>query len=153
MLDNLWPWDKLTFNNIKDKAFSMSESIFPFYEGSMSDYLYGNSWINNDGHRDAFRHSYWNILLARKFGEDWTKRFTIAHEALPENPATREAMDLYNNEAGRTIALENPNADENELSELLRKAINDGKLIVINQLGKLDWSNKQSCTLAAWSNS
>ena len=81
-------------------------------------------------------------MLTKQFGEDWTKRFTTAHEALPGNPATREAMDLYNNQVGRTIAVENPSADENQLSNLVKQAIDDGKMIVIDQLSNLNWSNK-----------
>lgn len=38
-------------------------------------------WVGNDGHRDAFRHAYWNSLLVRNFGKEWTNQFTTAHEA------------------------------------------------------------------------
>ena len=40
------------------------------------------------------------------FGEEFTRRFTTAHEATPDNPSAREAMDLHNNEVGRRIAAE-----------------------------------------------
>jgi murein DD-endopeptidase MepM/ murein hydrolase activator NlpD len=145
MLDRLWPWEKFSFKEIKDKAYSQSASIFSF-QGSVPSYVPENekerlNWIFNDGHRDAFRHAYWNILLTKKFGEDWTRRFTTAHEALPGNGASREAMDLYNNEVGRKIASNNPNADETRLTVLLKKAIDDGELIVINQRNEIDWSN------------
>jgi surface antigen len=151
MLDRLWPWDQYAFAEIKDKAFSESESIFSF-TGNVPEYVPKDEdgkkdyWISNDGHRDAFRHSYWNILLTKKFGISWTQRFTTAHEALPGNQIVREAMDLYNNEVGRKIASENSTADDAQLSSLLKTAIDDGKLIVINQLGQISWSNQ----VAVW---
>jgi hypothetical protein len=98
-------------------------------------------WANNDGHRDAFRHCFWNALLTKEYGEAWTRQFTTAHEALPENSATREAMDLYNNEVGRRIATSNPAADHAELARLVRAAVDNGELIVVTQAGQLAWSN------------
>jgi hypothetical protein len=132
------------FNDIKNQAFSESAKQFPA-PSEKPDYIPSDrqkEWEDNDGHRDAFRHAYWNSLLTKNFGKEWTNQFTTAHEARPGNPATREAMDLYNNEIGRQIAIDNPNASEAELANLLIQAINSGKLIVIDQNGKLAASNK-----------
>ncbi len=54
---------------------------------------------------DAFRHAYWNILLAKRINIQWAKDFTIAHESEPIQTAdSREKpMDLHNNEVGRNI--------------------------------------------------
>jgi hypothetical protein len=55
-------------------------------------------------------------------------------------------MDLYNNEVGRKIATDNPKASVDELAKLVRKAVDDGKLIVVDRAGKLAWSN----TVTVW---
>lgn len=97
-----------------------------------------------DNHTDAFRHAYWNALMTQRFGEQWTKDFTEAHERLPDNPATAEAMDLYNNEVGRKIALANPDASPAELADLVEQAVRRGDTVVIAPDGtgeNLAWSN------------
>ena len=43
-----------------------------------------------------------------RVGDTITLNEAPAHEALPGNTASREAMDLYNNEVGRNIARDNP---------------------------------------------
>lgn len=98
-------------------------------------------WPNNDGHNDAFRHAYWNARLTSEFGAEWTAQFATAHEARPGNPGNREAMDLYNNEVGRRIATEHPNASPAELADHVRAALRNGDLVVIDQGGRLAWSD------------
>ena len=95
-----------------------------------------------DGHGDAFRHTYWNALMTDRFGQEWTTRFATAHEGLGGNPASREAMDLYNNEVGRRIATENPDADPQRLAELVDKAITEGRTVVLDENGEIEWSDK-----------
>lgn len=99
-------------------------------------------YAGNDGHRDAFRHTYWNALLAREFGAAWTQQFTTAHEALPGNNGLREAMDLYNNEVGRAIAVANPDATPEQLANLVGRALDEGRLVVVNSNGRLEWSDR-----------
>lgn len=98
----------------------------------------------NDGHQDAFRHAYWNALMGANVGDSEAARFATAHEANPdfENPAAREAMDLYNNEQGRRIAQENPDASDEELGQLTREAIERGEMVVVDQNGNLAWSDQ-----------
>lgn len=79
-------------------------------------------WRNNDGHRDAFRHCFWNSRLTKEF-------------------AARESMDLFNNERGRQIARDNPDATVDELATLVKAAVTDGRLVVVDQAGNLAWSN------------
>ncbi len=131
------------FNDIKDEAFGESENRFPDPASIPSHVPSGREaeWIGNDGQRDAFRHAYWNAMLTSEFGAEWTAQFATAHEALPGNPATREAMDLYNNEVGRQIALDNPDATDQELADLVMDAVHDGRLVVIDQKGDLAWSD------------
>jgi hypothetical protein len=99
-------------------------------------------WPTNDGHTDAFRHAYWNARLTSEFGAEWTTQFTTAHEGSNPGNSTREAMDLYNNQVGRQIAVNNPNASPTELADLVKKALDNGDLVVVNSKGHLDWSNK-----------
>jgi hypothetical protein len=99
-------------------------------------------WQSNDGHRDAFRHTYWNALMTRQYGEDWAKAFATAHEGLPGNSANREAMDLYNNEVGRKIATDNPVASPEQLATLVEHAVHNGTVIVIDKNGDLAWSDQ-----------
>ena len=95
-----------------------------------------------DGHADAFRHAYWNALLTQRFDEGWTDDFTTAHERRPDNRPHAEAMDLHNNEVGRRIARENPDADPDELASLVEQAVRDGHTVVIDQDGNLGYSDQ-----------
>ncbi|MCE7012060.1 hypothetical protein LWC34_56010 [Kibdelosporangium philippinense] len=54
-----------------------------------------------DGHSDAFRHAYWNAMLANRFGQDWTEQYTTGHERVDTNSAAAEAMDLHNQRGGQ----------------------------------------------------
>ena len=133
-----------TFNNIKDKAFEVSERLYPA-PANIPGHVPADrqrEWVNNDGQRDAFRHAYWNALMTKEFGAEWTQQFATAHEGLPGNPADREAMDLYNNEVGRQIALANPNASDEELATLVQQAVTDGKMVVLDPKGELQWSDR-----------
>lgn len=100
-----------------------------------------NEWKLNDGHNDAFRHAYWNALMAKHLGQDFASQFATAHEGLPNNPQDRETMDLYNNSIGRQIAADNPNATDDELAQLIGDAVKDGKMLVFNEKSELSWSN------------
>jgi hypothetical protein len=96
-----------------------------------------------DGHGDAWRHAYWNALMTRDFGAEWTERFTVAHERIAEdNPGPREAMDLYNNEMGRQIAAQHPNATNEELARYIRQAVDGGQMVAIGKDGQLAWSDR-----------
>lgn len=101
-------------------------------------------WPTGDGHNDAFRHAYWNARMTSEFGENWAKQYATAHEAVTtniNNSSVREAMDLYNNEVGRQIALANPNASPAELADKVKQALDEGRLVVVDQRGQLAWSN------------
>lgn len=145
--------DQLTFDrgllglqqmsDIKDRAFSEGVRRFPdnpVPTGIPADRA--REWQGNDGHRDAFRHAYWNALMTQQFGENWTRAFATAHEGGPGNPANREAMDLYNNEVGRSIGAANRNATPDQLANLVEQALNQGKLTVIDNAGNLEWSDR-----------
>ncbi|UNO43278.1 hypothetical protein [Streptomyces sp. MST-110588] len=128
MLSDLSIFEKSDFKEIRDRAFEECKVRFP------ED--------RNDGHMDAFRHAYWNALMAQRFGMDWAERYGTAHERLPGNPSDREAMDLHNNEIGRRIALNNPTASPAELAAKVQEAVQGGKTVVIDRDGKLVPSDK-----------
>jgi len=117
------------FQEIHDEAFEVADQRFATPD-------------QNDDHNDAFRHAYWNARLTQEFGEDWTKRFTYAHESIPGNQAAREAMDLYNNEVGRSIAVANPDASPKELADKIQEAVRQGRTVVIGGDGQLDYSDQ-----------
>jgi hypothetical protein len=117
------------FQEIHDEAFAEADRRFP-------------SADRNDDQNDAFRHAYWNARLTQEFGEDWTRRFTWAHESIPGNQAAREAMDLYNNEVGRSVATSNEGASREELANKIQEAVTRGRTVVIGGDGQLDYSDQ-----------
>ncbi|MFV0385642.1 DUF6973 domain-containing protein [Paracoccus sp. (in: a-proteobacteria)] len=95
-----------------------------------------------DGHNDAFRHAYWNALMTKNFGEEFAAAYGTTHEGIPGNPADSETMDLYNNEVGRRIATENPDASDEELAQLIYEAVENGEMLVIDGNGELAYSDQ-----------
>lgn len=131
------------FSGIKDRAFSEGVERFPDTPVPANiPAASANAWQGNDGHRDAFRHAYWNALMTQQYGETWANAFATAHEGLPGNTANREAMDLYNNEVGRLIGAANRNATPEQLADLVEQSLNQGKLVVIDSGGNLEWSDR-----------
>ncbi|BCW64708.1 WXG100 family type VII secretion target [Arthrobacter sp. StoSoilB22] len=118
LLNGLGPFELNAFKGIHDDAFSVADERFP-------------SEDRNDDQNDAFRHAYWNALMVKEFGADWAEDYATAHEQLPGNPAPREAMDLYNNEVGRNVAIANPDASAEELADLIEEAVNNGDTVVV----------------------
>lgn len=97
-----------------------------------------------DQQEDAFRHAYWNALMTQEHSAEDARMLSNAHE-MHEDPTPlddkRESMDLYNNEVGRRIAEEHPDADRAELKDLLKKAVEDGEMVCIDESGNLRPSN------------
>lgn len=102
----------------------------------------GTKGGQDDGHGDAFRHAYWNALMTKEYGAEWTRQYATAHEGLNGNPANREAMDLYNNEVGQNIAAANPDASPEELAGLVADAVHNGETLVIaKDTNAIAWSD------------
>lgn len=129
MLDDLGLLAVQDFKDIYDASFGTADERYP-------------SPDQNDDQNDAFRHTYWNALMARRYGQDWAESYATAHEGVEGNAAVREAMDLYNNEVGRRLAAANPDADEDELADLVQQAVEDGEVLVIGPDGNLAWSDQ-----------
>ncbi|MGH3980309.1 MAG: DUF6973 domain-containing protein [Pseudonocardiaceae bacterium] len=128
MLDELGLLGQKDFKDLRDSAYDTADQRFPD-QGA------------EDGHNDAFRHAYWNARMVQEHGADWATRFGTAHESLPGNSADRESMDLYNNEVGRQVAVENPDASPEELADLVEQAVRNGDTVVIDSNGELAYSN------------
>jgi hypothetical protein len=128
MLDELGLFGLKDFSDLRDSAFGTAHERFP------------DQGVE-DGHNDAFRHAYWNARMVQEYGADWAARFGTAHESLPGNSADREAMDLYNNEVGRQVAMANPDASPEELADLVEQAVRDGDTVVIDRGGELAYSD------------
>jgi hypothetical protein len=100
-------------------------------------------WQDQDGHRDAFRHAYGSALMVKRFGAEWTTKFTRAHEGTPNNSANREAMDLYNNAVGIQIGMAyQKKASRTQLANLVEQSVNEGKTIVIDRYSSIEWSDR-----------
>jgi hypothetical protein len=89
------------------------------------------------GHTDAFRHVYWNARLAQRFGVDWTRRLTTAHERLPAADPIAVAMDLHNNEVGRRIGSAHPGLRRSRLAAEVEAAVRGGQAVEIGPVGRL----------------
>src|SRR5262249_26261348 len=72
MVDALWPWAQYSFKGIHDDALKEPQGRL------------GGQGIA-DGPAASWRPAYWTARLSRKFGDDWTARYTSAHEGVP-NP-------------------------------------------------------------------
>lgn len=118
LLNGLGPLELDSFKDIHDDAFEQADARF-------------DSADRNDDQNDAFRHAYWNALMVKEYGAEWAEDYATAHEQLPGNPGPREAMDLYNNEVGRNIAVANPDASAEELADLIEKAVKNGDTVVV----------------------
>lgn len=133
LLDNLQNQRGLiglnTFKDIRDDALQVAQERYP-----------DQSQV--DSHADAFRHAYWSARLTSEYGVEFAEAFGTAHEANPGNTANAEAMDLYNNEVGRRIATENPDASPEELADLVQQAVENGEMLVIGSDGELAWSDQ-----------
>lgn len=121
----------------RGNAFTTADRYYPRVDGNGREIAGAD-----DGHNDAFRHAYFNALLTRSFGSEFAAAFATAHEGTPGNPASKEAMDLYNNEVGRRVAMRNVEALDDELAELIQAALKNGEMVVIDGAGELAFSDE-----------
>ncbi len=107
-------YDCYKANQLADEALKSAKENYP------------KSLHNGPG--DAYRHCYWSGLLTFEFGEAEAKGFGDRHEDDPNNPPNEKAMDLYNNNVGRTIAKTIRKGDKNAMSAACKRAVSDGRL-------------------------
>lgn len=127
--------------HLEDRGYAGAADAYGIYKTAIHDAenVFNGKGVT-DGHSDAFRHAYWNAMLSDRFGEQWAASYTTAYERVPEGPdshATAEAMDLHNNEVGRRIFAQNPDADSSELKQLVKQAVENGEMVVVNAEGRL----------------
>lgn len=121
LIDALQPWEKASFEGIKNEAFLQEQKYF------------NTPGQNNaDGPADAFRHALWSARLTQEYGAEWAKNYTNAHEEGEGNPTASEFMDRTNNALGIRIAQENPHASPEELAEKIFTAIKHGEGVYIS---------------------
>jgi len=103
------------------------------------------------GDGDAFRHGYWNALLAKYVNADFAKAWTTAREmkgvqadngemSIPDFDAKNSEafMDMLNNNIGRTIGKINHKLTDDELVSYIQKQVARGKLYKVQESdGKL----------------
>jgi len=82
--------------------------------------------------RDAFRHAYWNALMATHSESD-AKQIGDSHERTSVGPYKETYMDLYNNKVGREIGAANANKRHEEIAALVEQALAEGRLITSTQ--------------------
>jgi len=85
---------------------------------------------HKNGPANAFRHAFWNYLIAKqcyKWQQNektvlaWAKKVTDWHEDSFPNKKLPKRMDLHNNEVGRFIFEQNMENTEKEIIELLKQ--------------------------------
>ncbi len=112
LLEKLDPVNLAAFKSIYDRAMNMGDR-------------------DHNGVGDALRHAVWAALLTRKFGQDWARDYTNAHEQKPENPTAEEFMDRHNNALGIWIASQYPDLSEDELIKRIEETIRNGAGVYI----------------------
>ena len=85
---------------------------------------------NKNGPANAFRHAFWNYLIAKRCSkwtkEDqsaviWAQKITDWHENAFRNNELARKMDFHNNEVGRWIFNENGSKSMVEVIELVQQ--------------------------------
>jgi hypothetical protein len=93
---------------------------------------------NHNGEADALRHALFNALNTQTAGEETAKALGDAHEEdRPQQPAGEKEMDLFNNEVGRQLGKDNPDATPKRLTKMLIDKIVKGELKVLDSNGNL----------------
>jgi len=72
-----------------------------------------------DTKTDAFRHCYWNILMAKRAAPWWAIAISDAHESDTSDALDRR-MDLSNNAVGQSIFLNDPKRTDQEYVSLVK---------------------------------
>ncbi len=101
------PWNASATKSASQKSIAEANTQWP-----------GDQWQTK---ADAFRHSYWNCLLAKSCGISWAQKYTTAHES--ESPDGNDKfMDLVNNTYGRAIFSGHTSYSEAQFASTLKNA-------------------------------
>jgi len=91
--------------------------------------------VRGNGNGGAFRHVYWNFLMARDplLSTTWIDRWASAHEeGAVRQPPLEKSMDYFNNQVGRHLAAEVTDSDPRHVLNAIRSG--RARIIVGNQL-------------------
>lgn len=69
---------------------------------STAEQIAQKTYPANSAKRDAYRHVAWSWLLCERFGTEFTRKITRAHETGSDNTAAESERDLANNRLGRS---------------------------------------------------
>jgi hypothetical protein len=108
------PIDALRALQARDEAFARTAELYPDV-----------GHHNNEA--DAFRHAFWNYRMSQLMGAGEAKKFGDAHERDSGNAQGETLMDLYNNDVGRSLAVD-PAHDDRDPAEVIQEAIASGQL-------------------------
>lgn len=101
---------------------------------------FGNLHHKN-GPANAFRHAYWNYLIAKRCLKwatketsvlCWVEQITNWHEDAFPNEVLARNMDLHNNRVGRNVFQENQAISEKEAIELFKRMTKESTKIDAN---------------------
>ena len=100
----------------------------PIAEAMTEDYFGGNG--RNDC-SDAFRHAFLNAINSRDTYSAVAQAFGEAHECdTPESAQQEKVMDLFNNNVGNQIGVNNKNATNDQIAQLVAQALIAGEMKV-----------------------
>ena len=127
---NIVRWDPQFY-----KAFDIEKNANSAY--SMTDATFGKQGKGDES--DAFRHAFWQATNTQDVGEDFTRKWSDAHEyGTPSNEVKTDLyMDIHNNDVGIEIGKANPKATPEELRDIILDRISKGDLLIINSNNKL----------------
>ena len=108
--------------------------------GAREGWNSGEGW---QGRIDAFRHVFWNSILAQEYGVDDASSITALHEQEHPNGGLESNMDANNNAFGISIIANNPNIQEEDLISLIVEEIDKGQGVVYFA----DWQKGKDATL------
>ncbi len=120
------PLDALGFNDDAGTAMGAVKSLD--IPGCAPEVDYNPSLSPHNDCRDAFRHAYWNALMAQRDAGSAHDQGD-AHERSSPNEYAEHYMDLYNNRVGRKIGEAHSSATQKEISDLIAEELARGGLI------------------------
>ncbi|MGY5845891.1 DUF6973 domain-containing protein [Salegentibacter sp. HM20] len=117
-------------------CFKQPKFIYPTFQATreslkLCDNAFGKAHHGNNP-TNAFRHAYWNYLIAKKCfaicnseetAISWAKRITDLHEELAPNAPLERAVDLHNNEIGRQVFLNQKSGGLEVLKLMMNDAV------------------------------
>ena len=100
-------WNK---TNLKEKilaAMFPASAIIAFRcknkTNEVAQRVFGARWHDDNGDANAFRHCFWNALMAFRIGSYKAKLFADAHEWRSGVSSRSDNMDFHNNRVGRRL--------------------------------------------------